>query len=238
MVVCDMWDRHWSLGATRRVGQMVPGLNEFLRALRDHGALIVFAPAGTMAYYDARPEFAHARSRASAFGNVAARSVIDLPRPPLPFEISHGGSDTCCADDPPHTRTWTRQHPGLEIDLERDALTDRGEEVYALLSGENRRQVLFAGVHANLCVLDRPFGIRALLSWGFKVTLIRDFTDAMYDPAQPPYVDHGAGTELIIGYIENFLCPTTTSAELLSGLAGEQISTQHQPHKGKEMAYE
>ncbi|MCY0869867.1 MAG: isochorismatase, partial [Firmicutes bacterium] len=122
--------------------------------------------------------------------------------------------------------TWTRQHPGLEIDLERDALTDNGEDMYALLRGENRREVLFAGVHANQCVLDRPFGIRALLSWGFNVTLVRDFTDAMYDPAQPPYVDHEVGTELVIGYIENFLCPTAASADVLAGLTAATAAIQ------------
>ncbi|MCY0870379.1 MAG: hypothetical protein OWT27_07290, partial [Firmicutes bacterium] len=91
VVVCDMWDRHWSAGATRRVEQMVPALNQFLGTLRDQGALIVFAPAGTMAYYDARPEFALVRRRASSFPAVRPHVVIDLPRWPLPFDIANGG---------------------------------------------------------------------------------------------------------------------------------------------------
>lgn len=28
-----------------------------------------------------------------------------------------------------------------------------------------------------------------------------DLTDAMYDPADPPYVDHADGTQLVISYI-------------------------------------
>ena len=40
---------------------------------------------------------------------------------------------------------------------------------------------------------------------------VRDLTDAMYNPARSPYVDHDEGTQLVIGYIEKFWCPTVTS---------------------------
>ena len=33
----------------------------------------------------------------------------------------------------------------------------------------------------------------------------------MYDPATAPYVSHETGTELVIGYIEAFIAPTTRS---------------------------
>jgi hypothetical protein len=34
------------------------------------------------------------------------------------------------------------------------------------------------------------------------VALVRDLTDAMYNPARPPYVSHADGTRLVIEYIE------------------------------------
>ena len=34
IVVCDMWDRHWCRGATERVAQMAPRMNEVLTAAR------------------------------------------------------------------------------------------------------------------------------------------------------------------------------------------------------------
>jgi len=46
------------------------------------------------------------------------------------------------------------------------------------------------------------------------VALSRDLTDAMYNPLKPPYVSHDAGTQLIIGYIEKFWCPTITGDDL------------------------
>jgi hypothetical protein len=71
------------------------------------------------------------------------------------------------------------------------------------------------GVHTNMCVLNRPFAIKQLVRWGVPVALVRDLTDAMYNPARAPYVSHAAGTELVIGYIERFWCPSVTSQDLL-----------------------
>ena len=38
IVVMDMWDKHWDPTATRRVGAMVPKINEFLANARAAGA--------------------------------------------------------------------------------------------------------------------------------------------------------------------------------------------------------
>ena len=39
LLLCDMWDRHWSRGATGRVDAMVPRMNEVATAARDSGAI-------------------------------------------------------------------------------------------------------------------------------------------------------------------------------------------------------
>ena len=70
------------------------------------------------------------------------------------------------------------------------------------------------GVHTNMCVLNRSFGIKAMTRRGVDVMLCRDLTDAMYDPAKPPYVSHDEGTRLVVEYIEKFWCPTITSEDL------------------------
>ena len=71
------------------------------------------------------------------------------------------------------------------------------------------------GVHTNMCVLRRSFAIKQMVRWGVDVALVRDLTDAMYNPARSPYVSHDAGTQLVIGYIERFWCPSILSADLL-----------------------
>jgi len=71
------------------------------------------------------------------------------------------------------------------------------------------------GVHTNMCVLNRAFAIKKMTSLGFRCILVRDLTDAMYNPQDAPHVSHDAGTQLVIEYIEKFWSPTTTSAALL-----------------------
>ena len=70
------------------------------------------------------------------------------------------------------------------------------------------------GVHTNRCILNRSFGIKQMVKWGVNIALIRDLTDAMYNPAMSPYVGHHEGTRLVVSYIEKFWCPTISSEDL------------------------
>lgn len=64
------------------------------------------------------------------------------------------------------------------------------------------------GVHTNICILNRSFGIRQMTQLGFHVALVRDLTDSMYDPRARPFVSHTRGTELVIEHIETRWCPS------------------------------
>jgi hypothetical protein len=52
--------------------------------------------------------------------------------------------------------------------------------------------LMYMGVHANMCILNRSFGVRQLSKWGLRCVLVRDLTDAMYNPASRPFVSHAA----------------------------------------------
>ena len=78
-------------------------------------------------------------------------------------------------------------------------------------------RVMLVGVHTNMCVLGRPFGLRQMAKNGKQVVLVRDMTDTMYNPARAPYVSHFTGTELIVEHIEKWVCPTITSDQILGG---------------------
>ncbi len=78
--------------------------------------------------------------------------------------------------------------------------------------------VLMMGVHANMCILKRTFGIRQLTKWGIHCILVRDLTDAMYNPASSPHVSHAAGTELVIEHIEKYWAPSVLSEDLRTRL--------------------
>jgi putative heme-binding domain-containing protein len=89
--------------------------------------------------------------------------------------------------------------------------------------------VILMGVHTNMCVLGRPFGIRQMVKQGKNVVLMRDLTDSMYNSRQPPKVSHFRGTELVVEHIEKYWCPTITSTDFTAQPAF-RFSEDQRPH--------
>lgn len=206
IIVVDMWNKHWSWGATERVNIMAPRMNVVLNRARQRGVHIIHAPSDTMDFYEKHP----ARLVMQEFPHADPPEEREMPDPPQPVDASDGGSDTGEANS---YKAWHRQHPVIEID-DADAISDNGQEVYNLLSHKGIQNLIFMGVHTNMCVLGRSFAIKQMVKWGFNAVLVRDLTDAMYNPFKPPYVSHEEGTRLIIEYIEKFWCPTILSGDL------------------------
>lgn len=233
VIVCDVWDAHHCLNAVRREEEMVPRMNQVIETARKAGAFIVHAPSSCMAFYKDHP----ARKRAQA-----APAAADLPKEidkwchkipaeekgKYPIDQTDGGED----DDPlEHEKwhaklkamgrnpraPWVRQHAGIAVDAERDAISDSGVEIWNLLTARKIDQVILLGVHTNMCVLGRPFGLRQMAKNGKNVVLMRDMTDTMYNPKRWPYVSHFEGTRRIVEHIEKFVCPTITSDQILGG---------------------
>jgi nicotinamidase-related amidase len=207
LLLCDVWDAHWSRGASERVDAMVPLMDEVVKAARAKGVHIIHAPSDTMAFYAETP----ARQRMLRIPVVEPPPPIEHDDPSLPIDDSDGGSDT---GETPWHKAWTRQHPGIEIE-DVDVISDDGRQVYSYLRLEGIEQLLIMGVHTNMCVLNRSFAIKQMVRWGVDVALVRDLTDTMYNPAMPPYVSHAEGTRLVVAYVEKFWCPTIHSDDLL-----------------------
>ncbi|QDT17617.1 protein-signal peptide and transmembrane prediction [Alienimonas californiensis] len=216
VVVCDMWDRHTCPSAERRVAEMAPRMNDVLVALRRRGVLIIHCPSDTMKFYEGTPGRTLAQQAPKVETEIPLERWCHLKEyrePPLPIDDSDGGCD-CCPDrqvGPPWP--WTRQIAALQIEPG-DAITDSAEAFY-LMKQRSIRNVIVMGVHANMCVLGRPFAIRQLTLQGQNVVLMRDLTDAMYNPARSPYVGHHDGTRLVVQHIERYWCPTIVSGDVL-----------------------
>ncbi len=217
IIVCDMWDHHWCQGASARVAEMAPAMNRALGAARARGVTIIHAPSDTMKAYEDAPQRQRARQTpkpANAPNLGGWCSLVPAKEGRLPIDDSDGG----CDDDPPCKQgsPWRGQIASLEIAPE-DYLTDRGNEVWAILEQKGIRHVMVMGVHINMCVLGRSFAIRQLVTHGKEVVLVRDLTDSMYNSRRPPYVTHCAGTDLMVAHIERHWCPSITSADLTGG---------------------
>ena len=220
IIVCDMWDGHYCKRAAQRVGVMVPRMNAVLTAARDHGVMVIHAPSGTMDAYAATPfrkRMQQARPAKPPFPIGGWCDRDPKREPPLPVDVSK-----CSCDDPvvgPAVRKFSKQHPGLDI-TGYDGVSDSGPEIFNFCEQEKIKNVVLMGVHTNMCVLGRPFGIRQMVKLGKNVVLARDLTDALYDPRQPPHVSHARGTEIVVEHIERYLCPSILSADLTQVVPG------------------
>lgn len=232
IIVCDVWDAHHCLNAVRRVEEMAPRMNEVLEAARGRGVLVIHAPSGCMAAYEGHPARERARTAPTAANLPAGidawcRRIPAEERVEYPVDQSDGGED----DDPVEHEAWHRRLAGLgrnprapwlaqldalEIAAD-DAISDSGVEIWNLLESRGIANVVLLGVHTNMCVLGRPFGLRQLARHGRNVVLMRDMTDTMYNPRRWPYVTHHVGTERIVEHVERVVCPTITSVDFLGG---------------------
>ena len=209
-----MWDDHWCKMAASRVAEMAPRMSSVVSAARALGVKIVHAPSDTIDFYADAPQ---------------RRRILEAPEvePPVPIsrwcylepetegELPIDDSDGGCDDAEPaeEHRAWSRQHPTIEI-ADEDVVSDDGREIYNYFRQQGIRHVAVMGVHANMCVLGRSFGIRQLTKLGFDVVLVRDLTDAMYDPRDEPQVSHEEGTQLVIEHIERHWAPSIISEDL------------------------
>ena len=217
-VVCDMWDAHWCKGASSRVAEMAPRMNQLIAALRNRGVLIIHAPSDTMAFYKDHPGRVLAKNAPKVETKPPLSGWVKLMperEGPLPIDDSDGGCDCDpqCKQGPPWP--WKRQIAAIEI-KDGDAITESAEAFY-LMKQRGITNVLVMGVHLNMCVLGRPFSIRQLVLQGQRVALVRDMTDTMYNPKRKPQVDHFAGTDLMIAHVEKHWCPTITSDQIIGG---------------------
>ena len=232
VIICDMWDSHHSVTAVRRVNEFAPRLNEVVKSLRKSGVTIIHSPSDCMPHYKDHD----ARKRA-----LAVPVASDLPKEisswchripgeekaSYPIDQSDGGED----EDEFENRQWAErletegrnpgtpwlsQTPVLKI-LGDDFVASEGDVVWNILRHNKIKHIILAGVHTNMCVLGRPFGLRQMVRCGMDTVLLRDGTDVMYNPKKWPYVSHFTGLDLVIRHIEENVCSTITSDQIIGG---------------------
>jgi len=218
VIICDMWDTHTCKGAARRVAEMAPKLDAFVSAARARGVLIVHAPSDVIKFYEGTPQRQRVKDAPAAKAPIEFtwRRIMPEREGQLPID------DTDWCDCRPKCDInaakakgwpWSRQIETIRIAPE-DAISDQGREIYNLFEHRGIKNVILCGVHTNMCVLGRSFGIRQMVLLGKNVALARDLTDGLYDPAKPPFVSHDEGTALLVRHIERHWCPSFESKDV------------------------
>ncbi len=206
---------------------MAPVMNEVISLARDHGVAIIHAPSSGVEYYKKTTQRLRMKNAIVATPPVPIQRWCyhnEQHEGPWPIvdDIARGEARVTGCDDPvaiPHHDTDRHQHPAIDI-VGYDGISDNGQEIYNFLEQEVRSNVVLMGVHTNMCVLGRPFGIRQQKYLGKNVVLCRDLTDALYDPRDKPYVSHARGVQLVIEHIERYWCPSILGKSLTRVIPG------------------
>ena len=237
VIVCDVWDYHHCRMAVERLEEFAPRIAKLCDTVRAAGGTVIHSPSDCMPQYES-----HA-ARRRVLDLVERKLPAGFDPPPAaraswcsgispealdeyPLDQSLGGED----DEPAQHAAWAaelerlgrnpkmpwKMQSGLvPIDAQSDFVSDNGAEVARVLAARGIRHVMLVGVHLNMCVLGRPFGLRRIGEAGRDVVLVRDLTDTMYDPAQWPWVSHFTGTDRMIDHVERHVCPTISSDQVL-----------------------
>ena len=225
IIIIDMWDTHTCHLSAQRVAAMAPRMNQVVDAARTRGVMIIHAPSDTMKFYEGRPQRQRMQRAPMAPSPIPVRATE-------PDREEQRRMPAAACDDPifqnftgpaPATTRgvypWEQEHPAIEI-AGYDGISDSGQEIYNFCKQEGITNVALMGVHTNICILNRAFGVRAMKRLGFNVVVARDLTDAMYDPRKPPFVSHARGTELVIEHIEADWCPSILGEDLTRVIPG------------------
>lgn len=238
MIIVDMWDAHWCDIEVMRSTVLGAGVNETAAFLRQSGVLIIHAPSDTAdSYYGNHPSRLHVTQRYGSYANkpepwsIANHTMlpVDKTDPSKPwmtdpaYPLTPRNNQGCDGHGHPG-KNWSKQMELIDIDADFDLISaepgwwpDRSQEMFNILQGRGIKNILYAGVATNMCVLGRPFGIKAARTWGMDIALIRELTDAMYNPVlDQPYVSHEEGTKLQIGFIEKVWAGSTSMFDLMN----------------------
>ena len=218
ILICDMWDKHWCKGATRRCGELAEKMAPVIELARERGIHIIHAPSSTLDFYKKYPARMAVFSLPKVDPPVPLESwcnLISEKEGELPIDDSDGGCD--CLERCKEGSPWRRQNAAISI-RDEDLISDHGADIYNFIHKHGIKNIIYVGVHTNMCVLGRSFGIRRMTQAGMNTMLVRDLTDTMYNPRMRPQVEHREGTRLVVEHIEKHWCPTLESCDLTEAL--------------------
>ncbi|GHT17200.1 hypothetical protein FACS1894189_2640 [Planctomycetales bacterium] len=179
IIVIDMWNFHWCMTASERVAVMVPRMNTVLEAARKRGTLVIWNPSDAVTSYSGYPQYEKAvavKLQSVPNKQEEVKVKFTAPRgkclcgPGLPCVVNYG---------------WDGMNPDFIIG-ENDLFSASTDEIYSLLAERGITNVIYMGVHTNMCVFGKPGALSHLWKAGLNCYLARDLNDAFtaYDPAK------------------------------------------------------
>jgi hypothetical protein len=209
-----IWSSHSCYTATDRIHDLAGRANLFIEKMRSKGAHIIHG--GSYSNYTCKEgnwEDTNLRK------NIKNKPICVLKDkgihiPPLPIDDSDGGYEKHDKNLEYDKRTVSI-HPKIRVDYDKDCISDYSKEILNYIAYKKIKCILVFGTHTNMCLLDKPYGIKWYLRYGIPVIAVRDLCDALYNPSMPPHVSQQESNDIMTEWLEKHICPTINSMEVL-----------------------
>jgi nicotinamidase-related amidase len=152
-------------------------MNRVLSIARELGIQVVWNPSDVVTAYSGYPQY----ERAVA---VEHRQAPEIRNALTAKFTAPQGACMCGPGIHCHGNYgWDAMHPDLVIE-ENDLISSSTNEIYALLADRGITDIIYMGVHTNMCVFGKPGAMSSMWSAGFNCMLARDLNDAYttYEP--------------------------------------------------------
>jgi hypothetical protein len=209
-----IWSSHSCYSATERIHDLAARANSFIEKMRSKGCHIIHG--GSYNNYSCKMgRWEDTQLRKNMKGLPMAKlDDKGASFPPLPLDDSDGGYEKS-DKNMEYNRAMVTIHPSISVDYEKDCISDNAKEILNYLHAKNIKVLLAFGTHTNMCVLDKPYGVKWYIRYGFPVVLVRDLCDTMYNPKMAPFVSQAESNNVMSEWLEKYVCPTVDSREVL-----------------------
>ena len=168
-----IWSSHSCYSATERIHNLAEHANTFIEKMRSKGCHIIHG--GSYSNYSCKTgNWEDSQLRKNIKGMATAKLIDHGTHfPPLPIDDSDGGYDKSDKNLEYNKKTITI-HPKISVDYEKDCISDYSKEILNYLYAKKIKCILVFGTHTNMCILDKPYGIKWYIRYGFPVVIVRD----------------------------------------------------------------
>lgn len=206
VIVIGMWSNHQCKIADAKLQELAPKINVFLKKCRQNGMHIVFGSSSLTKLPKYRPNVKNMK-------NIPFHALKDcgLSFPQLPFNVGEDGG--VVEKNTGFDRAAVDIHPAIEVEST-DGMSDNVKEILNYFYHHGKKLCLVVGVHTNMCILDRPYGMKAMARFGFPMAIVRDLTDPMVVPDGIHVKTREDGLNQLIQYIETYFAPSVDSRDI------------------------
>lgn len=205
LVLVDCWAEHFIKSHAANSGRIMrETLLPAVQAARAAGVTIIHAPSPT--YVQAYPQWlAYASDR--DLGLEPPPSPDDWP--PTDFRKREGEYAPFARPAEPKIAEWLLDPSRYRIyeplgPEPGDFVIANGDQLHRLLKHRKLLHLFYAGFAANICVLYRDYGTRAMAQRGYNIVLLRDATLGIesHDTLEGEWLTHAAirSVEMITGH--------------------------------------